>query len=45
MNTLFVVIMWSAVYYLFFCPLSEVEEWQRTIDPIYREFAEGYDEG
>jgi hypothetical protein len=46
MNTLFVVIMWAAVYYLFFHPLNGFELIWKTVDPIYREFAEGYeDEG
>jgi hypothetical protein len=44
MNTLFVVIMWAAVYYLFFHPLNAREYLDYVMDPIYREFAEGYDE-
>jgi hypothetical protein len=44
MNTLFVVIMWLSFYFLFFHPLSEQEWYQKTMDFIYREYAEGYDE-
>ncbi len=43
MNTLFVIFLVGVFYYLFFHPLNEQEERQRTIDPVYREFAEGYD--
>ena len=43
MNTLFVMLMWLTFYYLFFHPLNLLEDFMYTIDPIYRKYAEGYD--
>jgi hypothetical protein len=43
MNTLFVVLIWTFGYYLFFHPLNGFELIWKTVDPIYREFADGYD--
>ena len=44
MNTLFVLLVWTFGYYLFFHRLNEVEDGMKIIDQIYRNHAEGYDE-
>ncbi len=44
MNTLFVIFLLGFFYYLFFHPLTTLEELHRVFDPIYFEHREDNDD-